>query len=181
MDDFLDQRHLLIYENIRSEGGFSDSFDGRLINPGHGLEAMWVLMDLGSKRDDKTLIERAGQVALSILEFGWDKTYGGIFYLRDIKDYPTQQLEWDQKLWWVHVEALVCMAKFFRYTGSPLAADWFQKIHEYTWMHFKDRDFGEWFGYLNRRGEALLELKGGKWKGFFHIPRALLEISKTLA
>jgi len=23
-------------------------------------------------------------------------------------------------------------------------------------------------------GEVLLELKGGKWKGFFHVPRALL-------
>lgn len=33
---------------------------------------------------------------------------------------------------------------------------------------------GEWYGYLNRQGEVLLQLKGGKWKGFFHIPRSLL-------
>lgn len=39
---------------------------------------------------------------------------------------------------------------------------------------------GEWYGYLNRQGEVLLHLKGGKWKGCFHVPRALMEIWKTL-
>ena len=45
-----------------------------------------------------------------------------------------------------------------------------------------DREFrgGEWFGYLNRRGEVLLPLKGGKWKGCFHIPRGLYRCWKIL-
>jgi len=30
-----------------------------------------------------------------------------------------------------------------------------------TWAHFPDPTHGEWFGYLNRRGEPLLTLKGG--------------------
>jgi N-acylglucosamine 2-epimerase len=46
-------------------------------------------------------------------------------------------------------------------------------LHDYTWSHFADPEYGEWFGYLNRRGEVLLDLKGGKWKGCFHVPRAL--------
>ena len=46
-------------------------------------------------------------------------------------------------------------------------------MHEYAWPRFADPDYGEWFGYLNRRGEVLLDLKGGKWKGCFHVPRAL--------
>ena len=29
-------------------------------------------------------------------------------------------------------------------------------------------------------GEVLLDLKGGKWKGCFHIPRALYQVWKTL-
>lgn len=45
----------------------------------------------------------------------------------------------------------------------------------YTWQHFPDSLSGlEWFGYLNRQGEILLPLKGGKWKGCFHLPRGLL-------
>ena len=48
------------------------------------------------------------------------------------------------------------------------------------WSHFKDREYPEWFGYLNRRGEVLLPLKGGKWKGCFHVPRGLYQMWKML-
>ena len=34
--------------------------------------------------------------------------------------------------------------------------------------------FGEWFGYLDRRGEPTHLSKGGRWKSFFHLPRCLL-------
>jgi N-acylglucosamine 2-epimerase len=57
---------------------------------------------------------------------------------------------------------------------------WFEKIHEYSWKHFRDNEYHEWFGYLNRQGEVLLNLKGGKWKGCFHVPRAMLQVYKTL-
>ena len=46
--------------------------------------------------------------------------------------------------------------------------------------HFKDAEHPEWYGYLNRRGEVLLPLKGGKWKGCFHVPRGLYQCWKTL-
>ena len=117
---------------------------------------------------------------LNTLEFGWDKQHGGIFYFLDIKGHPPLQLEWDQKLWWVHVEALVAMAKAIQMTGDQRCVEWFHKLHDYTWAHFKDKEYPEWFGYLNRRGEVLLDLKGGKWKGCFHIPRSLYQIWKTL-
>jgi len=37
----------LVVENVTFDGKLSDSFDGRLINPGHAIEAMWFIMDLG--------------------------------------------------------------------------------------------------------------------------------------
>ncbi|MDD2245286.1 MAG: AGE family epimerase/isomerase, partial [Dysgonamonadaceae bacterium] len=46
--------------------------------------------------------------------------------------------------------------------------------------HFKDPEYPEWWGYLNRKGEVLLDLKGGKWKGCFHVPRGLYQCWKTL-
>ena len=63
-------------------------------------------------------------------------------------------------------------------TRRPECWAWFERVHHYTWAHFPDPEFGEWFGYLNRRGEVLLPLKGGKWKGCFHLPRALLRCWK---
>jgi N-acylglucosamine 2-epimerase len=179
MDVFY-QPHLgLILENVYEDGSFSNSFEGRLLNPGHAIEAMWFIMDLGKRLNDKLLIDKAVKIMLDTVEYGWDKEYGGIFYFLDVKGNPPQQLEWDQKLWWVHVEALVALAKGYALTGNERCAVWFKKIHDYSWQHFKDPEYGEWFGYLNRRGEVLLPLKGGKWKGCFHVPRAMYQVWKT--
>ncbi|MBK7478839.1 MAG: AGE family epimerase/isomerase [Bacteroidales bacterium] len=180
MEVFYDPFSGLIRENVTADGGFSDSFEGRLINPGHGIEAMWFIMDLAERNNDSTLAEKAVERTLNILRYGWDDRYGGIFYFMDIKGKPLQQLEWDQKLWWVHVETLISLIKGYRHTKNPECLEWFRKVHEYTWTHFPDPEFGEWFGYLNRRGEILLDLKGGKWKGCFHIPRGLYQVWKTL-
>lgn len=180
MEVFYDKESGLILENVTPDGKFSDSFEGRLINPGHTNESMWFMMDLAVRNNDKALIDRSIEILLRSTEMGWDKKHGGIFYFLDIKGHPTQQLEWDQKLWWVHIETLISMAKAYRLTGNEACKNWFEIIHEYTWNHFKDPEYPEWFGYLNREGNPLLELKGGKWKGCFHVPRGLYEIWKIL-
>jgi len=173
MIDFLDKERGLMLENVAPDGSSIDCFAGRLINPGHGIEAMWFIMDIAQRRHDTQLINQAIDVVLNILDFAWDQEYGGLYYFMDGKGYPPQQLEWDQKLWWVHLESLVALAMGYRLTGREICRDWYCKMHEYTWSHFADSENGEWFGYLNRRGEVLLNLKGGKWKGCFHVPRAM--------
>ncbi len=180
MNVFYQPEHGIIFENVNLDGSFSDTFEGRLLNPGHTIEAMWFMMDLGVRMNDQALIDKSIDIAIKSIEYGWDKEFGGILYFLDFKGTPPQQLEWDQKLWWVHLEALVCMAKAWSLTGNEQAKHWFDKIHEYSWKHSRDEEFGEWFGYLNRRGEVLLNLKGGKWKGCFHVPRALFQVYKTL-
>ncbi len=180
MEVFYQPEHGLILENVYEDGSFCNSFEGRLLNPGHAIEAMWFIMDLGKRMDDEDLIKRAVAIMLHTLEYAWDKEFGGIFYFMDVKGTPPQQLEWDQKLWWVHVEALVALAKGYQLTGDERCAEWFEKLHHYTWQHFKDPEYAEWFGYLNREGKVLMPLKGGKWKGCFHIPRSLYQVWKTL-
>jgi len=170
----------LIVENVNEDGSLSDTFDGRLMNPGHAIEAMWFIMDLGKRMNRPELIEKAVETTLKTLEYGWDKEHGGIFYFMDRKGFPTQQLEWDQKLWWVHVETLISLLKGYQLTGSEECLDWFTKVNDYSWSHFKDPQFPEWWGYLNRRGEVLLDLKGGKWKGCFHVPRGLYQCWKIM-
>ncbi len=170
----------IIVENITLDGELHDSFDGRLVNPGHAIEAMWFIMDLGARLSRPELIERAKQIAINMVEYGWDQTHGGIFYFMDRLGAPTQQLEWDQKLWWVHVETLITMLKGYEHTGDKRCLEWFERVHNYAWSHFKDDENREWFGYLNRQGEVLLNLKGGKWKGCFHIPRAMYQCWQTL-
>ena len=184
MTVFLDAGRKLIYENVLADGSHADCFDGRLINPGHGIEAMWFMMDIAQRRNDPALMERAAQTVLDILAFGWDQETEGIFYFLDADGRPPQQLEWDQKLWWVHLETLVALSMAYAFTGREECWEWYQEVHDYTWARFPDPAYGEWYGYLNRRGEMLLPLKGGKWKGCFHVPRALYrcwQVFTTLA
>lgn len=173
MDDFLDSERGLMLENVAPDGSQINSFEGRLINPGHGMEAMWFAIDIAQRSKNNKLINRSVDVMLNILNFAWDKEYGGLYYFMDINGNPPQQLEWDQKLWWVHLESLVGLVMGYRLTGRKECWEWYEKMHDYTWSHFSDAENGEWFGYLNRRGEVLLNLKGGKWKGCFHVPRAM--------
>jgi N-acylglucosamine 2-epimerase len=180
MEVFYDRDSGLIRENVMADGSFSDSFEGRLLNPGHAIEAMWFILDLAVRKGDKTLAEKAVKIGLDTIEYGWDREYGGIFYFLDIKGHPPQQLEWDQKLWWVHIETLITLLKGYQMTGNQKCLEWFKTVHDYTWENFPDPEFGEWFGYLNRRGEVLLPLKGGKWKGCFHLPRGMFQCWKTL-
>ena len=182
LDVFYQKDLGLIVENVSAEdNSLVDSFEGRTINPGHSLEAMWFVMDMGVRLGRRDLIDRAVEIALRTIEYGWDKQYGGIFYFMDRLGHPQQQLEWDQKLWWVHLESAIAMLKGYQLTGNRRRV-WpgSEKLDQYMWSHFKDAEYPEWFGYLNRRGEVLLPLKGGKWKGCFHVPRGLYQLWRIL-
>lgn len=181
MDVFYQPDLGVMVENVSSvDNSLVDCFEGRTVNPGHDLEALWFMENLGVRLGDKELIKKCVDISLSVIEYGWDKEFGGIYYFMDRKGYPQQQLEWDQKLWWVHIEAAIAMIKGYQLTGNQKCLDWFLKLHDYLWTHFKDKEYPEWFGYLNRRGEVLLPLKGGKWKGCFHVPRGLYQIGTIL-
>lgn len=173
MNDFLNPATGLMHEHVTPVGKFIDCYDGRLINPGHGIEAMWFMMAIAQRTSNQDRIDQATDVILKTLEFAWDEQHGGIFYFMDAKGHPPHQLEWDQKLWWVHLETLVALAMAYRLTQRADCWRWYQRVHQYTWTHFTDEKHSEWFGYLNRQGDVLLPLKGGKWKGCFHVPRAL--------
>jgi len=180
MDVFYRPELGLIVEALGKDGNLVDCFDGRKLNPGHAIEAMWFVMDLGKRLGRPELIQKAVGICLQEVEYGWDKEFGGIFYFMDRLGKPRHELEWDQKLWWVHLETLISLIKGYQLTGDERCLTWFQRVHDYTWSHFRDPDYPEWYGYLNRQGEVLLPLKGGKWKGCFHVPRGLLNVWKIL-
>lgn len=98
----------------------------------------------------------------------------------DIEGKPTEQLEWDMKLWWPHTEALYALLLADSITGDEQYMVWFNKMNEWSFEHFEDKQYGEWFGYLHRDGTVANELKGSMWKGMFHLPRALLMNSVLL-
>lgn len=86
----------IILENVDMDGKMVDCFEGRQVTPGHAIEAMWFIMDLANRLNRPHLIQQAVKITLNMVEYGWDKRYGGLFYFMDCKGYPPQQLEWDQ-------------------------------------------------------------------------------------
>ncbi len=171
---FWNEEYQVLFENVNPDGSFDlDSCEGRFINPGHGLESMWFVMNYAERKNDPAMIRKAADIVKALLTFGTDKEYGGIYYFMDVLGKPHLELQWDMKLWWPHNEAILATLYAYRLTGDEYFAEKFREIDQWSWEHFKDPEYPEWFAYLNRRGEPTHYLKGGKWKTMFHLPRCL--------
>ena len=161
-----------VLETVGPNGELLDHFDGRMLNPGHAIEAAWFIMQESRCRgDDPELL----QIGLTILDWmwerGWDKEYGGITYFVDVKGLPVQEYWHDMKFWWPQNEAIIATLMAYRLTAEEKYARWHQMIHEWTYARFPDPVHGEWFGYLHRDGRLSSSIKGNTYKGAFHIPR----------
>jgi len=162
-----------VMENVAPDGTIVDHFDGRMLNPGHAIEAAWFVMVEGARRHDRALIDRGCRMLEYSWERGWDETYGGLFYFRDIDRHPVQEYWHDMKFWWPHDEAIIACLLAYRLTNSPHFAKWHQQVHSWSFQHFADPQHGEWYGYLHRDGSLSNSTKGNLWKSFFHHPRML--------
>ena len=169
-----------VLETVGPNGEILDGATGRLINPGHVIEAGWFLMQYASQIKSDDLFKLGQSVATWAFDYGWDSDEekapnGGILYFLDAsKKYSPMELEWDMKLWWPHTEAMIAFAMAYKKTGDQRMWQKFQKVADYSLQTFKDHDNGgEWFGYCNRKGELTHRFKGGAYKGCFHIPRSL--------
>ncbi|MBN1511138.1 MAG: AGE family epimerase/isomerase [Phycisphaerae bacterium] len=171
--DFIRPEDAVVLETVDPDGRPLDTPAGRVMNPGHAIETAWFILEVARRRGDEGLIRRILPVLDWSFERGWDREHGGLLYFLDVAGKPSPYLEHDMKLWWPHSEALYAALLAWHLTGENKYLDWFEKVHEYTFAHFPDPEYGEWFGYLRRDGSPSTDLKGNMWKGPFHIPRAL--------
>ncbi len=178
--DFMKPQFEAVMEVVGKRNEIIDHFDGRLLNPGHALEAAWFILREGQLRADRHLV----LLGLTILDWmwkrGWDDQCGGLFYFRDLRNLPVQEYWHDMKFWWPHNEAIIATVLAWTLTGNSKYARWHAMVHDWSFAHFPDSKFGEWFGYLHRDGSVSVELKGNLWKGPFHLPRMLWFCCKTL-
>ena len=86
----------------------------------------------------------------------------------------------DMKFWWPHNEAIIATLLAYQLTGDTKYARWHQAVHDWSYRHFPDAQWGEWFGYLHRDGSRSVTTKGNLWKGPFHLPRMQLTCWRLL-
>ena len=170
---FIHPEFKALLETVGPNGEFVDTLNGRVINPGHCIETAWFLFDVATERGDKELTRLALTVLDWSWEWGWDKEYGGIINFRDCKNFPPQDYSQDMKFWWPQTEAIIANLYAFKLTGEEKYLKRHKQVSDWTYAHFPDAEYGEWYGYLHRDGSVAQTAKGNIFKGPFHIPRMM--------
>ncbi|MBR5151070.1 MAG: AGE family epimerase/isomerase [Bacteroidaceae bacterium] len=176
LKDFMKEEFKALLEMVGPNGEFIDTCNGRIINPGHCIETAWFLLEEAKHRGwDKELTERALRILDWSWEWGWDKQYGGIINFRDCRGLPPQDYSQDMKFWWPQTEEIIATLYAYEATKDDKYLIMHQQISEWTYAHFPDNEYGEWYGYLHRDGTVAQPAKGNIFKGPFHIPRMMIK------
>jgi len=166
---FLTDKGLL--ESVGKNGEFIDTPSGRVVNPGHSLEAAWFLLSEGLISKNSAAIEGAKKIIDVTLPLGLDEKHGGIIAFTDVCGKPPVQLEWDMKLWWPQCEAMIALRLAHTVFGDEKYESTYKELVKYCEENFVDKEHGEWYGYLHYDNTPSTTLKGNIFKGPFHIPR----------
>lgn len=173
---FIHPEFKCLLETVGENGEFIDTNMTRTINPGHCIETSWFIMEEAKLRGwDKPMFDLALQVFDWSWNWGWDKQYGGIINFRDCKNLPSQDYSQDMKFWWPQCETIIASLYAYLGTGDEKYLYRHERISEWTYAHFPDAEYGEWYGYLHRDGTVAQPAKGNLYKGPFHIPRMMIK------
>lgn len=173
---FIHPEFKCLLETVGENGEFIDTNMTRTINPGHCIETSWFIMEEAKLRGwDKPMFDMALQVFDWSWDWGWDKQYGGIINFRDCKNLPPQDYSQDMKFWWPQCETIIASLYAYLGTGDEKYLYRHERISEWTYAHFPDAEYGEWYGYLHRDGTVAQPAKGNLYKGPFHIPRMMIK------
>lgn len=171
-DHFLKPDLECVMETVGPNGEVYDGFDGRMLNPGHAIEAAWFILHEARRRDnDPELVQLGCRMLDWMWRRGWDPEHGGILYFVDLEGLPVQEYWHDMKMWWPQNETIIATLLAYHLSHDEKYADWHEMAHCWAYDRFPDAEFGEWFGYLHRDGGLSVPLKGNMWKGPYHIPR----------
>lgn len=172
---FIHPEFKALLETVGEDGEFIDTCNGRVINPGHCIETSWFILEEARFRNwDKELVQMALQILDWSWEWGWDKEYGGIINFRDCRHFPAQDYSQDMKFWWPQTEAIIATLYAYQATHDEKYLAMHRQISDWTYAHFPDKEYGEWYGYLHRDGTIAQPAKGNLFKGPFHIPRMMI-------
>lgn len=169
---------------------------GRFMNPGHSLEDMWFIIHYALKAGMEQAVTQALKVTERMFDLGWDHEYGGLLHFVDqeggkpqgdhsaylghpmlAKLYET----WDDKLWWVHSEALYTTLLAYHLSGKQEFLLRYQQVKDYIFKTFPHPVNKEWIQIRDRQGLPVDKVVALPVKDPFHIIRDLLLLLELLA
>ncbi|MDE7330760.1 MAG: AGE family epimerase/isomerase [Lachnospiraceae bacterium] len=185
--EFASDRYEAPFEYIGTDGKPKPEGEGRLIDPGHTMEAMWFSMKAGIKCGNTEYGKRAMKILDWVIDRCYDEEYGGFYQHVDldgaleerfrVNSYAGIPAAWDDKIWWVQAECLYALAMSALYHENERHYAYFLKMYDYVQTHFRDKTYGEWYSILKRDGTVSSDYKGFELKGPYHVPRCLMQLA----
>ena len=196
LTNYVDGNNVL-HEVILANNDFFNEPLGQYANPGHTLEDLWFMMDALDILENSSSIPQISAIAKKAFNIGWDKEYGGLFHMCSIdggtpgyqsgeadNDSVVKRIieDWDNKLWWVHSEALYTSLRLYDRTNDKEFLTWHEKVFEYTFSVFPNlnRETREWLQILNRYGKPQQKVVALPVKDPYHIIRNLVLLIELL-
>jgi N-acylglucosamine 2-epimerase len=186
----------VLHEILTCDNRFFPQVLCQHMNPGHTIEDIWFMLDAADLCGRKDWEEKIFAVARKALENGWDTQYGGILHFSGVsggkpegdtdgvaEEPMTRQLSgWDDKLWWIHSEALYTTLLCHFRTGDDTFLDWHDKVFDYTYRTFPnpDPEIREWIQIRRWDGSPQEKVVALTVKDPFHIARNLILILELL-
>lgn len=161
-------------ESISPEGKLINTPTGRIVNPGHSLEAAWFLISEGVYQNDDNIIKAGKHIIDITMPHAELLNHEGIICFRDVCGEPPLQLEWDMKKWWPQCEAIIANIVAYKVFGEEKYKKDFDRLVNYCMKYFADSEYGEWYSILHYDNTVANSAKGHITKGPFHLPRMLM-------
>jgi len=185
-DIFLDEDAGLVRELRGADGTNLDGPTGRSCVAGHAIESAWFGLHIFRDRNEAARLRRAVPQVRAHVEAAWDEECGGLFGSIDVESGEPFSPDAPKNMW-PHTEALYALLLCYEVTGESWCLEWYDRMHEWTWAHFPNREHGEWHRVVERDGSFPWGPEGPgprPRKEPFHLPRMLIltvELLRRLA
>ena len=147
---------------------------------GHDIETSWLLVEAAEVLGNVTLIDRTREVAVQMAEAVFSRgrdADGSVLH----EGSPGGILH-PEKHWWCEAEGVVGFANAYEISGDEKFAQAALQIWDFIAAKMIDRQYGEWFKVLDRKGNPIPgQVKTGPWEDPYHHARACLEMIRRTA
>ncbi len=140
---------------------------------GHNAEFAWLLLhafeilkiDYENYRDDlKTIFDHT-------VDNGLDREYGGVYV-----EGPHSGGVYDkEKEFWQQAEVLIGMLDACLIIGGEKYWEAYKNVHRFVFDKVINKQVGEWYPLLTRKGEPIWTHMGHSWKINYHTLRAMIQ------
>jgi mannobiose 2-epimerase len=140
---------------------------------GHNAEFAWLLLHALDvlKLDPADYFNTIKIILDHTINNGIDAEYGGVFV-----EGPHSGGVYDhEKEFWQQAEVLIAMLDGFLIFNDEKYLDAYRNVHKFVFDKMINKNVGEWYPLLTRRGEPIWTHMGHSWKINYHTVRSMIQ------